>query len=220
MKKIFYSVFAFLVAAVVGNVAFADHNGAVVLTEGGNCNETTILASVLDSEGTHLVDNMYLVVEDPDGVQDELIPVDGTEAMITVGPYGADTTVYWRVFGGGERDYDQPLWNHYGDADFTTLVNDYITENGDEWLLAGMDDTNPFTTWESLLVEGCDEDDDGVANDMDCDPSDPENSVSADSKACQLYMSGVGGQGILSAPGLMSPFNPDSMAPEKAGKKN
>ncbi len=44
--------------------------------------------------------------------------------------------------------------------------------------------------------------------------------VIPDSKAYQLYQSGVLGKGILSAPGLQNPFNSNSQAGQKAGKKN
>ena len=41
----------------------------------------------------------------------------------------------------------------------------------------------------------------------------------SDSKACQLILSGVPGQGLDNAPGLQKEFNENSRAGEKAGRK-
>ncbi len=64
-----------------------------------------------------------------------------------------------------------------------------------------------------------DTDNDGVLDQVDCDPFNNKVTVLLDSKACQLYKSGIESKGILTAPGLQKPFNPNSQAGENAGKK-
>lgn len=147
-------------ALVVGVTAFpalAGHNGAAVSTDVGECGETTFEAAVTDPAGTHKVGGMRLVVH-ANGTTTftDSIPGDGTAVSVTVGPFEADTTILWRVFGGGERSYDQPLWNGYGEPGFAAAVNDYAAEVGSfSWVVAGPDDPNPFTSWHSFDVEGC-----------------------------------------------------------------
>jgi hypothetical protein len=148
---------------LLAGVVSAGHNPAVVEIETVECGETTFSATVNDPAGTHLVSNMRLVVH-ADGVTQftDVIPVDGSAASLTVGPFAEDTTILWRVFGGGERDYDSPLWNGYGEPGFADEINAYADslteEEGDldfSWVLSGPDDPNPFTTWHALPVEGC-----------------------------------------------------------------
>lgn len=69
--------------------------------------------------------------------------------------------------------------------------------------------------------DACDDDIDGdeVVNELDCAPANSEVFVLVDTKACQLYQSGISGEGILTAPGLQKPFNENSNAAENAGKK-
>lgn len=64
-----------------------------------------------------------------------------------------------------------------------------------------------------------DDDNDGVMDAMDCAPINTEVAVLKDSKACQLWISGINGKGILNALGLQKLFNPNSQAGENAGKK-
>lgn len=134
----------------------AGHNGAVVTTDGGTCEETVFSAKVDDPEGTHLVSNMYLVVHADGTTYRENIPTNGDSVDISVGPFSQDTTVSWRVFGGAERNYDQPLWNGFGDPDFGAEVSAYAAEVGSfSWVIAGPDDPNPFTTWNEVDVSDC-----------------------------------------------------------------
>jgi len=135
--------------------ASAAHNPAIVETETVPCGETTISAAVTDPEGTHLVDNMRLVVSADGTTQNALIPTDGTEASISVGPFASDTTVFYRVFGGGERNYDDPLWNGFGGATFAADINAYGAANGFDFVVAGPEDPNQFVNWHELEVEGC-----------------------------------------------------------------
>lgn len=136
--------------------ALAAHNGAVVDIDGGACSATTLTAAIVDSDGTHKVSNMRLVVDDGDTTQStSTIPTNGDTVSLTVGPFGSTTTVSWRVFGGGERSYDLPSWNGFGGATFGADVNAYGTENGFGWVVGGVDDPNPFTTWHEVEVDGC-----------------------------------------------------------------
>src|SRR5690606_1362140 len=57
--------------------------------------------------------------------------------------------------GGGERDYDNPSWNGYGDATFNTDVTDYGNNNTFDFVIAGTDDPNPFTTWNTVDIDKC-----------------------------------------------------------------
>ncbi|MBD8506501.1 hypothetical protein HT102_08390 [Hoyosella sp. G463] len=137
--------------------ALASHNGAVVTTApAGECGETTFEATINDAAGTHKSNNMMLVVSAEGNTQTAPIPVDGSAASITVGPFTSDTTtISYRVFGGGERDYDDPAWTGYGTANFGADIGAYGDENGYDWVVSGPDDPNPFTTFNTLDVEGC-----------------------------------------------------------------
>lgn len=162
MKAMQIRTASIAVVAVLGvlgfaSIALAGHNPAVVEHELGSCGPTVFSATVTDPAGTHLVSNMFLVVDTEDGDEQFVnIPTDGSAATIEVGPFETDTTVSWHVFGGGERDYDQPLWNGYGGATFGDDITDYFLEVGTfSWVVAGTDDPNPFVTWNEVLVPGC-----------------------------------------------------------------
>lgn len=160
----FKKLFSFLIVAALlfttyGTVAFASHNAPVVAYETApdSCGETTFTAHIDETLG-HKVANMYLVVSYDGMTYSELIPIDGSDAEIVVPgmtTLSGVNTVYYRVFGGGERDYDMPLWNGYGDASFGSDISDYLLANGDSWLLAGTEDTNPFVNWEMVEIETC-----------------------------------------------------------------
>lgn len=125
---------------------------AVVTTDVNTCSPTTFSAEAPGSN----VSNQYLVVDDNSSVQSSVIPTDGSSTTISVGPFGADTTVSWRVFGGAERDYDMPAWNGYGSPGFGADVGAYAaTVGGYSWVISGTDDANPFTTWTTVDVPGC-----------------------------------------------------------------
>lgn len=159
-----YSIQRYLVAVAVllvgvmtfGAMALAGHNGAVVSEDVNSCEPTTISATITDPDAGHVTANMRLVVDtDAGAAQNALIPTDGSAAEISVGPFGTDTTVYWRVFGGGERDYDLPAWNGYGGPTFGADVGAYGAENGYGFVVAGTDDGNPFVTWNEVEVPAC-----------------------------------------------------------------
>ena len=153
LSATFIGVFAMIVAS---GGAFAGHNGAVVTEDVNTCEPTTISATIADPDGTHIVSNMWLTVDDGDSVQTDIIPVDGSNLNFEVGPFGSDKTVSWNVFGGGERSYDQPLWNGFGTASFSADIGDYAADvGGFSWVIAGVDDPNPFVNWNEVEVTGC-----------------------------------------------------------------
>lgn len=147
---------AALLAAVATAPASAADPAEVSVDVAG-CGETTVSASL--PEG-HSIDNMYLVV-DVDGVAQSVnIPTDGSNVSLTAGPFHGSSveaeTVSWRVFGGGERDLDNPLWNGHGEPGFGADIGAYATEVGSfSWVIAGTDDPNPFTTWNEVDVQTC-----------------------------------------------------------------
>jgi hypothetical protein len=154
--RIFVLFLVFTLVIVVG-VVFAGHNGGDVSYETGDCGETTFSATVADPAGTHKVSNMYMVVDVDGAAQYANIPIDGSAATITVGPFfGQDPTVSWNVFGGGERSYDQPLWNGYGSPTFGADISSYAASvGGYSWVIAGTNDPNPFVNWNEISVESC-----------------------------------------------------------------
>ena len=137
----------------------AGHNGAVVSVDENVCEATTISASIADEDGTHKVGNMRLVVDTTDGdAQSVVIPTNGDSVSLSVGPFFTSdvTTVSWNVFGGGERSYDQPLWNGFGTPTFSSDISAYAAEVGTfNWVVAGTDDPNPFVNWNEVEVQGC-----------------------------------------------------------------
>ncbi|MCR4325345.1 MAG: hypothetical protein NUV59_00880 [Patescibacteria group bacterium] len=138
------------------SLAFAGHNGAVVGTDVQTCSPTTISASIANPAGTHKVGNMWLTVDDGSTVQTGNIPTDGSGLSFEVGPFGIDTTVSWNVFGGGERSYDQPLWNGFGTPSFSSDISAYASSVGTfSWVIAGVDDPNPFVNWNEVEVPAC-----------------------------------------------------------------
>jgi hypothetical protein len=144
-----------LVFAAAG-IAVAGHNGAAVATDINVCEPTTVSAEIADPNGTHKVSNMWLTVDDGASVQTDNIPTDGSSLTFEVGPFPSDTTVSWNVFGGGERSYDQPLWNGFGEPDFGSDINAYANEVGSfSWVIAGVDDPNPFVNWNEIEVSAC-----------------------------------------------------------------
>jgi hypothetical protein len=145
--------FVFAVVGFSVLTASADHRlGATVTTDVNTCEPTIVSATTLDPG----IANMFLVVDTEDtDEQFGNIPTDGSSVEIAVGPFGTDTTVSWRVFGGGERDYDDPHWNGYGGPTFSADITAYGAANGFGWVVAGTDDPNPFTTWNEVEVPGC-----------------------------------------------------------------
>lgn len=150
MKKIlaFGSTLALLASATAALAAGAP---ATVTTNVNTCAPTTFSATTGSS-----ITNQYLVVDDGASVQSVIIPANGDPADISVGPFASDTTVSWHVFGGGERDYDIPLWNGHGGATFSADITAYYNEVGTfSWVIAGTDDPNPFVTWNTVDVPAC-----------------------------------------------------------------
>lgn len=135
-------------------LAVANGGSTYVEHETYSCGETTFIATTDRTWGN---ENwvQYLVVDDGTVHVEQIEEGGEGGAEVTVGPYQvAEKTIYYRVFGGPERDDDLPLWNGHPSFDDPDL-GDYIGENGDEWTLYGSDDPNPFVTWNSIEVEGC-----------------------------------------------------------------
>ena len=80
---------------------------------------------------------------------------------VEIGPFTELTKVYWRVFGGPERDHDYPLWNGYvggGDAGkaWKASIETYAETIGNyDWTVAGTADTNEFVRWKKFWLKGC-----------------------------------------------------------------
>lgn len=89
-----------------------------------------------------------------DGVR-LVVTVKGSETIVaepgetvTVGPFSADQKVWYRTFGGPERDYDSPQWK-FKDLDF------YLESNpAEEWVLDGFGDAPPGVTWHKQKLTG------------------------------------------------------------------
>lgn len=149
-----------LIMTLVAGAVFAGHNGAAVDVATAACGETTVTATITDPSGTHKVSNMYLVVDANGVTQSGNIPIDGSNIALSVGPFFTQSvenvTVSWNVFGGGERSYDQPPWNGFGQPGFSAAVNDYASQQGGfSWVLDGPDDPNPFVNWNEVNVQSC-----------------------------------------------------------------
>lgn len=71
----------------------------------------------------------------------------------------------WRIFGGPERDYDDPQWS----IERADLIA-YIEANGDDWVMSGVDGTEEWVTWHT------------VETPEECQPS-PEPTPSASATA-------------------------------------
>jgi hypothetical protein len=123
-----------------GGPAAANHNGVTVEvdTSAGPCGETVFTTGW--QIGEHQVDNTVLVVRIDGQVKTALV---GTP--LAVGPHAQPTTVEWRVWGGGERDYDDPPL-----TDLDALLA-YLVINPDGVL----DVDAPGVAWHRLYVDGC-----------------------------------------------------------------
>lgn len=117
--------------------AAAHHATPTAEVTTGDCGEVTITTTWSADE--HQVDTAALVVL----VGDEVHTAPIGES-ITVGPFEADTTVQYRVWGGGERDYDDPPL-----ADLEALLS-YLDQGGSE-----LAPDAPGVAWHELTVEGC-----------------------------------------------------------------
>lgn len=84
-----------------------------------------------------------------------VVTVQGSETLVaepgeavTVGPFGSDQKVWFRTFGGPERDYDSPQWE-FENLEF------YLKDNpAEEWVLAGHGDAPARVTWHTKTLKG------------------------------------------------------------------
>lgn len=128
-------------ALLLASPAHATTNEVVVDYDSQPCVEVAITSAW--ATDTHLVDNAYLVVKVDGETQAALVG-----DTITVGPFERPTEVQWRVFGGGERDYDDPAWPVDKGA-----INTYGEVHGWDWTVGG--DVPEWVSWHSFWVDGC-----------------------------------------------------------------
>jgi hypothetical protein len=140
-------------ALILAGTAHAGHAPPVLNVGGpGECGTVAFQAD-LPAEPHGSYQNARLVVDD--GID---VHVAELGVKVEVGSFDTPTaTIHYRVFGGGERDYDVPLWDGYepGPGAWRNSINDYGAEHGWEWVHAGASDENPFVTWHTVEVEGC-----------------------------------------------------------------
>ncbi len=137
IKRIAVAVAAGLSLLLAGALpSSAGHNVPEITVEYDGANGTAT-AEWADPDGTHRVGNARLVVFANGKVQ---------TAEIGGDPITFTGAAHVRVFGGGERSYDVPLWDGFGEEGFADAINAYIAEHGFGWLL-GQRDSNPFVNW-------------------------------------------------------------------------
>lgn len=125
-------------AVALAAPASAHHNAPeVALSEIGDCGEVTITTAW--SEDTHAVDNAALVV-----LLDGEVSSAPIGESITVGPFESEAVIQYRVWGGGERDYDEPALE-----DLDAIV-DHIDDGG-----SPLDADAPGVAWHEIVVGGC-----------------------------------------------------------------
>ena len=137
MKIIRWAVALGAVAALALAAPAAAHHATPTATVAeGECGEVTITTTWGADE--HQVDTAALVV-----LVDGEVTTAAIGETVTVGPFEADTTVQWRLWGGGERDYDDPPL-----TDLEALLA-HLDQGGSELTDA------PGVAWHSLEVTGC-----------------------------------------------------------------
>lgn len=144
MKRI-GMVVLFALAFMFGTMAApasADHNVPEITYETTQCGETTFTADWTEGQ-THLVGSARLVVDD--GVTFQDIPIGES---VTVGPFTTEThPIRYRVWGGGERNYDVPALSV---SDLAALLV-YLETDGN----TPLDPEAPGINWLTLEVTGC-----------------------------------------------------------------
>src|SRR5690554_3821867 len=157
MRKVIAAAAAGLIVGVAfAGTAHADHNTpSVTVSEPGECGTTTITTSW--PSDTHKVANAALVVQ---AGEDYRVAAIGEP--VTVGPFDkASVTVKWRVWGGGERAYDDPPL-----TDLNALL-DYLKDHpGGE-----LDKDVPGVAWHEVTVAGCEPTDEPTGEPTD-EPTD------------------------------------------------
>lgn len=123
-------------ALALAGPAAAGHNDVSVDIQADGCRVNVTSAWANEQ---HLVDNTKVVVRHNGA----------TGAAVVGSPFGVElapgtTEVEWRVWGGGERDYDDPAL-----ADLPALLA-HLEAGGSE-----LDADAPGVAWHELAVEGC-----------------------------------------------------------------
>jgi hypothetical protein len=143
-----------LAAAAVGLAdANAGHNTPNVYVSENMGSDDSFTVDTSWTDDTHQVTNAKLILE-LDGFETVLVydfPAP-TDLSITGNDPCEPVTGSYRVFGGGERSYDLPLWNGYGGETFTADINAYGAANGWGWVTAGTDVENQFVNWTEFTV--------------------------------------------------------------------
>lgn len=142
-------------AMLLATPAAAHHNPPAAEVTGGDCGETTITTTWSADE--HQVDTAMLVL-----LVDGEISTAPIGEPVTVGPFEADTTIRWRVWGGGERDYDDPPL-----VDLAALIEHLRDNPGTELTDA------PGVAWHQVPVEGCPADDEEPTPTPSVEPTPP-----------------------------------------------
>lgn len=142
IKNAFGGAAVGLIAAMAfAGGAYAHHAAPTATVTTGDCGEVTITTAWSADE--HHVGTAALVV-----LIDGEVTTAAIGESVTVGPFEADTTVQYRLWGGGERNYDDPPL-----ADLEALLA-YLDQGGDV-----LDSDAPGVAWHSLEVTGCPEPD-------------------------------------------------------------
>jgi hypothetical protein len=129
---------AFGLALAMASPASAHHNSVDVRSVIGDCGATTFYSAWKKQE--HQARGATLVVEAVGEVH--TVPV-GTE--LTVGPFESERQIVrWRIWGGGERDYDDPAL-----SDLPALL-EHLDGGG-----SPLDGDAPGVRWHELPVAGC-----------------------------------------------------------------
>jgi LPXTG-motif cell wall-anchored protein len=163
--------------------AAAHHNQPDADSQTGDCGETTIATAWPLEE--HQVANTALVV-----LIDGEVSSAPIGEPITVGPFEADTTIQWRIWGGGERDYDSPPLD-----DLEALL-EYLDDNP-----GGELDADAPVAWHELKVYGCPTDPEPEPTteptvEPTVEPTEPAGEAGEDGPGEQLAQTGLDTRGL------------------------
>jgi len=163
MRKVIAAAAAGLIVGVAfAGTAHAHHNTPdVAVNEPGECGTTTITSSwPLDH---HQVANAALVVQ---AGEDYRVAAIGEP--VTVGPFDkASVTVKWRVWGGGERNYDSPALTQAGLDELIAWLEEDGTRLPTDADASGV-------TWHEVTVAGCEPADEPTDEPADEPTDEPE----------------------------------------------
>lgn len=129
---------AFGLALAMASPASAHHNSVDVRSVIGDCGATTFYSAWKKDD--HQARGATLVVEATGEVHTAAVG-----AELTVGPFESEREIVrWRIWGGGERDYDDPAL-----SDLSALL-EHLDGGG-----SPLDGDAPGVRWHELPVAGC-----------------------------------------------------------------